>query len=222
MDPYYLIKMEVTTGAAHLRELVETRDDMLGDARGINPEVFRTLGIQLTNEIAKVSGLVQDIEETIEQVRANPTSFGISNSEITAREEFVKEMKSELSHIEERAKEQAMNQRVVFHVQANDRSEHGTGPMEGQTQVLAEREETINLIEENVNMQLLVAREIDTELESQREIMFALDENIDNAHDAMQEVTRRVKQLIENEGTVPTTIVVLLSIALVVLLFLAV
>ena len=221
MDPYFLIKMEVSTGVEHLKELLETRDDMLGDPRGINVDVFRLLGIQLTSEIAKVSGLVRDIEETIAQVKLNPSSFGISEAELESRERFVKDIGAEIAGLEERAKEQSIDQRVVFHQAAAARAgEEELRP--AQEQALLGREETIDLIEENVNMQLQVAREIDGELENQKELIIGLDESIDNAHDAMRAVTQQVRQIIENEGTAPTVIVVCLSIALVILLFLAV
>ena len=221
MDPYFLIKMEVSTGVEHLRELLETREDMLGDPRGINVDVFRLLGIQLTSEITKVSGLVKDIEETIAQVKLNPSSFGISDAELESREHFVRDIGAEITNLEERAKEQSMNQRVVFHQAAAARGgEEELRP--AQEQALLGREETIDLIEENVNRQLQVAREIDSELENQKELIIGLDESIDNAHDAMRAVTQQVRQLIENEGTAPTVIVVLLSIALVILLFLAI
>lgn len=221
MDPYYLIKMEVSTGVGHLKELLDTRQDMLSDPRGINVEVFRTLGIQLTNEIAKVNGLVRDIEDTIAQVKSNPASFGISDVELGSREQFVKDVAAEIAGIEERAKEQSMNQRVVFHpASAAQGGDDELRP--AQEQVLLGREETIGLLEENVNRQLQVAREIDNELENEKEVILSLDESIDNAHDAMRAVTNQIKEIIENEGTAPTVLVVLLSIALVVLLFLAV
>ena len=105
MDPYYLIRQEVVTGVNHLNELLDMRQDMLNDHRGINLEVFRTLGIQVTNESQKVKGLVRDIEETINQIKANPDNFQISQVELSSRVEFMKKTVSDLNNIEERARE---------------------------------------------------------------------------------------------------------------------
>ena len=222
MDPYYLIRQEVVTGTNHLRELLDTRTDMLNDPRGINVEVFQTLGIQLANEVQKVKGLVRDIEDSIDQINANRSNFQISDVELSSRVQFIKQTVSDLSEIEERMKQQSMNERVAFHPVNTQDSHDESERVPRQEQLLVDRQEQIELIEQNVNAQLHYAKAIDRELEEQQEIMLTLDGNIDNAHEAMKDVTQRIKTLIENEGTVPTTIVVILAIVLIFLLFIAI
>lgn len=223
MDPYYLIQQEVLTGMEHLREILETREDMINDSRGINLEVFKTLGMQLSNEVTNVGNLVHDIEDSVEQIKANPSQFQISESELANREKFIADALSSLSDIDTKAKTQSTNQKITFHGSNTNynEKENGNRSQFQRDQMIEQREEQLNMIEETVEMQLTYAREIDNELADQQEVLLALDENIDSAAEAIKDVTARIKQLIENEGKIPTMLVCILSIILVILLFFA-
>lgn len=207
----------------HLREIIETREDMINDSRGINLEVFKTLGMQLSNEVANVGNLVRDIEDSVEQIKANPSQFQISESELANREKFIADTLSSLSDIDTKAKTQSTNQKITFHgTNTNYNEKESANRSQFQRdQMIEQREEQLNMIEETVEMQLTYAREIDNELADQQEVLLALDENIDSATEAIKDVTARIKQLIENEGKVPTMLVCILSIILVILLFFA-
>ena len=51
IDPYFLNQKEVNTSVIQLQQMLSDRDDMLNDSRGVNPEVFRTVGNNMQKEI---------------------------------------------------------------------------------------------------------------------------------------------------------------------------
>lgn len=204
-----------------LREILETREDMINDPRGINMDVFKTLGFQLSNDTSNVENLLRDIEDSLAQIKTNPEQFQITESELASREKFVNQTNKELADISERAKNQSLNHKITFSLPTPSPSEAPTRSSGQQSQMLEHREEQLNMIEETVAMQLSFAREIDNELADQQQVLLSLGDNIDNASEAMKNVTAQIKRLIENEGKVPTMLVIILSITLIILLFFA-
>jgi hypothetical protein len=220
MDPYYLIKQEITLGAERCQQLLETREDMIHDSRGINIEVFRSLGIQLGNEILNVRSLLRDIEESISRVRSSPGNFQISEAEVAKRIEFTNEIARGLLDIEEKMKGQSINQRVAFYPQ-RPHAQPALDRDREQDQLLAERSEQIQEIEVAIQSELLIAREIRDELDDQAQMLIALDRDVDTAATAMRQVAQRVKAIIDHEGAVPTAVVAVLAVVLIILLSLA-
>ena len=227
MDPFYLIKQEILTDAEHADELLETRSDMINDHRGVNIEAFKKLGVQISNEILSMQQILKDIEESIEHVKENPDDFQIEQNEIESRENFCSEMKSKISEIEQKLKDQSNNQKVIFHQSNfNDNNIHDNKSHISQNNqeslMLEDHAEQLNNIQESVNIQLQLAKEINNEFDDQRELIIELDDNITNAEDAMKNVTNQIKGIIEKEGKVPTGLAFALSIVLILLIFLAV
>ena len=227
MDPFYLIKQEILTDAEHADELLETRSDMINDHRGVNIEAFKKLGVQISNEILSMQQILKDIEESIEHVKENPDDFQIEQNEIESRENFCSEMKSKISEIEQKLKDQSNNQKVIFHQSNfNDNNIHDNKSHISQNNqeslMLEDHAEQLNNIQESVNIQLQLAKEINNEFDDQRELIIELDDNITSAEDAMKNVTNQIKGIIEKEGKVPTGLAFALSIVLILLIFLAV
>lgn len=232
MDPFYLIKQEITTDVEHIQELTDTRNDMIHDPRGINLDVFKNLGIQANNEIISVNSLIKDTEESIEHVKANPSNFPqVSEIELQNREKFCQEIKEEIKKYEETIKEQStrVNQSAQYIKQISSVASNGfeniDGPSNNNNQELTfleQHDEQINQIDEMAKTQYQLARQISNELDDQKQIILELDEGIDSASDAMKSVTNQIKQIIENEGKLPTGIALVLAIILIILLFIAV
>jgi type I site-specific restriction endonuclease len=194
---------------------------MIHDSRGINIEVFRSLGIQLSNEILNVRGLLRNIEESISRVRSNAERFQISQTELSKRVAFTEEIARGLLDIEEKMKGQSINQKVAFYPE-KPQAQPAADRILDQDQLLAERSEQIQEIEVAIQSELLIAREIRDELDDQAQMLIALDRDVDTAATAMRQVAQRIKAIINHEGAVPTAVVAVLAIVLIVLLYIAV
>lgn len=234
MDPFYLIKQEITTDVEHIQELVDTRNDMIHNPRGINIEVFKNLGIQVTNEINSVTGLINDTEESIEHVKANPNNFPqVSKTEIQNRSKFCQEMREEIKKYEEIIKDQSsrINQTAQYIKKISSAASNGFNNFDAASNdnnnnqnlsFLEQHDEQINQIDEMAKTQYQLAKEISHELDEHQQIIIELDEGIGSASDAMKSVTDQIKKIIEEEGKLPTGIAFVLAIILIILLFIAV
>ncbi|OHT01469.1 hypothetical protein TRFO_31695 [Tritrichomonas foetus] len=218
VDPYFLNQKEVITSVTQLRQMLSDRDDMLHDLRGVNPDVFKSVGNNMLKELQQARNLLQDIRDSINIVRSNPSRFQISEMELNNRDSFYQSSIKELEDIETQMNTQTANQRVQFTFQPVPIPQEEISP--NPTFQLEQRhEEKIDQIADNVNEQLQIGKMIIDEIEEHSKIIIDLDNGIDNANDAMKKVTNQITQLIENEGKVPTLLVAGLSLALIVMLF---
>lgn len=224
MDPYYLSQKEVNMSMTELRSMLDNREDMLNDPRGGNIEIFKSIGGKMTSSIQTLRGLLNDITATIAQVRANPNSFKISETEMSHRESFVKRVHEEIADIEAQMNIQSSNQRSLCHVSPFQPVSPVSTPAHeipyGQSQqLMAHQEEVVDQIAETVRMQSQIGKEIINAMNEEKDLILELGENIDTANDAMKEVTKRITALIENEGRTATYTVAVLSIVLIIMLF---
>ncbi|KAH0785885.1 hypothetical protein GPJ56_010285 [Histomonas meleagridis] len=205
MDPYYLLQKEVITGIDNLQEMLNNREDMLNDSRGVNVEIFKTLGVKMMNDINTIRGFLKDIEESIQQVRQNPEIFQLSENELSLRDSFVQQSTINLNDIEQNMKAQSSNQRIQFH-----RPSFHEDPLfpqetnDPQTQLQLHQEERIEAIGHSVGLQMQIGKEIIQEIDDQRQLILDLEDGVDNAQTAMRKVTRQITEIIDNEGRGPT------------------
>jgi hypothetical protein len=222
VDPYYLSQREVTSGISGLRSMLETREDMLADARGGNPEIFKTIGAKMVDSIHTLRSLLMDISATITQVRANPGFFQIDDSELVARDRFVSSAHHQLDEIEKSIIGQTSNKRRQFSMSALEpipRPPPSQPTGGGQSQLQLYQEEQIEKITETVRLQRAIGNQIIQEIDEQHKMIIELDEGIEDAQTAMKQVTQRITRLIENEGKVATYLVAALSVALIFMLW---
>ena len=221
MDPYYLSQKEVNIGISDMKSKLADRDDMLNDPRGGNHEIFKAIGMKITDSLATVRGLLHDMSATIDQVRANPGQFKISDGEIANREHFIEQSLQELNVIENQLTVQSSNQRSLFHASPFQPvapvAANSAEPT--QAQLFAHQEEQINAIGDQVEQQKLIGMEIINAINDDQRRLAEMDEQITSANEAMKSVTRRIMTLIENEGKTPTYLVAILSVVLVLMLF---
>lgn len=232
IDPYFLNQKEVNTSVIQLQQMLSDRDDMLNDSRGVNPEVFRTVGNNMQKEIQQARNLLQDIKDSINIARANPSRFQISEAELNSRDSFYATTTQELNDIENKMNTQTSNQRIQFTFQPvpqdpsltqndyNSNSNYNANPTPApQYQFQQHQEEQINQLSVAIDTQMQLSKMIKNEIEEQNQLILDLDENIDNAHTAMRKVTDQITQLIDNEGKTPTYLVAVLSLVLILMLF---
>lgn len=221
MDPYYLIKQEVTSTTNSLRTELSNRNDMINDPRGNNVDIFQSCGTKMNDDIISVRNFLNDIRESITQVRKSPDRFKISEAELAARESFVQQTELELNQIETEMQAQSVNQRMQFRSAAYQPAPPPkfSNFEPDQFQLQAHQEEQIDQIAETVKMEMQLGIEIRNEIEDQQKMLLDIDEGIENTKDAMQQVTNQIKKLIDEEGKMPTMTVVILSIVLIFLIF---
>lgn len=224
IDPYFLNQKEICTNINQLKQMLGDREDMLHDPRGINPEVFKNVGLNMQKQIHESRSLLQDIKDSIVAVRSNPSRFQISEVELNNRESFYGISMNTLNDIEAQMNTQTSNQKIQFSFQPVPENSPISGdnfnlPPPSQYQMQQSRQEQIEQLAVAVDEQMELSKMINQTIDEHNKIIIDLDENIDNATTAMKKVTAQINQLIENEGKTPTYLVAVLSLVLIIMLF---
>ena len=233
IDPYFLNQKEVITSVTQLQQMLSDREDMLHDSRGVNPEVFRTVGMNMSREIQQARNLLKDIKESNDIVRNDLSRFQITETELNNRDSFYNSTMQELDDIEAKMNTQTSNQKIQFTFQpvpqdtftqndynpSTNYNNNNSSGSPSQYQYQQHQEEQINQLSVAIDTQMQLSKMIRDEIKEQNQLILDLDENIDNAHTAMKKVTDQIKHLIDNEGKTPTYLVAILSLILIFMLF---
>ena len=220
MDPYFILKQEVDINLQKLRTNLNNREDMLNDNRGINIEIFHSLGIQMTNDISKLKISLKDIEESIQVVRNRREDFEISDISLNSRDLYIKKTFEQILNIENEINRQNYNFNINKKPQQFTKKSNFQDNSSGdQNLLLAQHEDQINNIADTVYLQMEISKQIVNEFKDQEQIIISIDKDVDTVESAMKKVTNQIKGIIENEGKLPTFTVAILSIILILLLF---
>jgi hypothetical protein len=223
MDPYFQSHRDVVMGISQLHSMLDNRTDILNDPRGGNPEIFRTIGSEMSNAILALRDQLKEIGATVRIVRANPARFSLSETQVKEREQFLSSTLREIDEIELQMNGQTSNQRSQFHVSSFEPISpipaSGSRAPVHELVLAPHQEEQLDMIAENVRIQKHIGTEISNTLDEQREMIIELETGIDDAHTAMTKVTQQITQLIDHEGRVPTYLVALLSVVLILMLW---
>ena len=222
MDPYYILKQEIDSSIQKLKNLLSNREDMLNDNRGINVEIFNSLGIQMSNDITKLRVSLKDISDSIAVVRNRMEDFDISEVTLNQRDVDIKRIVDQVNNIESEILKQSSRLSMSYRHTSftNNSTFNQTEPSNNQHSMLqVNRDQQINYIAETAQMSLQISREIMNEFDDQHKLILTIDNDMVNVQDAMKKVTNQIKGIIENEGKMPTYTVAILSIVLILLLF---
>jgi len=222
MDPYYILKQEIDSSIQKLKNLLSNREDMLNDNRGINVEIFNSLGIQMSNDITKLRVSLKDISDSIAVVRNRMEDFDISEVTLNQRDIDIKRIVDQVNNIESEILKQSSRLSMSYRHTSftNNSTFNQSEPSNNQHSMLqVNRDQQINYIAETAQMSLQISREIMNEFDDQQKLILSIDNDMDNVQDAMKKVTNQIKGIIENEGKMPTYTVAILSIVLILLLF---
>ena len=225
MDPFILIVQELNTDLDSVRNKLDTREDMIHDPRGINMNIFENLGKEIEQLLTKIKSSMIDVDSVIDKLQTNGQEFQLPEIELQNRINFSQTMKEEIKKLENQLIQQKNNQNLQKRVNFADRTSNfgstQSDDNEGNQsmQLYEENQDIIDSISDNVTAGLIMSRTINKELEDHQKLLADLDGDVDNATEAMKKVTDQIKEIIESEGTTPTCVVALLSIAFIVLLF---
>ena len=101
-DPYFIVKSDIEKALENLSQLFETFK-VLSNQDKLSPEKNQQL-IEVRGDIKTalrdVQYDIEDIEETVRIVEANPKKFKIGVNEIQSRKDFISNCKSKLTNVE--------------------------------------------------------------------------------------------------------------------------
>jgi len=99
-DPYFIVKTDVERALENLTKLHESYQRLTTSSSPNNNKEKAEVRGEIKTALRDVQYDIEDIEETVRIVEANPKKFKISTGEIESRKNFITNSKDRLSSIE--------------------------------------------------------------------------------------------------------------------------
>lgn len=226
MDPVPIIQQDIDATINNMKWNLQNREDMLADPRGGNIDVFTALGIQILNDAQRVRTTLQDIQSSVAAVRNHTCDVQLSEQVLQQRETYIRMTSDVISKIEKEIASQSQRSSNMRRVPMFGQAQQGGNgfedvPENGNSSQLATltKDERILQLERDAQLGLQIGTEIRNELDSQKQLLADLDDGVTNATEAMEKVTKQIKDIINSEGKTPTMTVAALSVVFIILLF---
>ncbi|XP_031562996.1 syntaxin-6-like [Actinia tenebrosa] len=100
-DPFFVVRDEVQKAVNKVRELYSRWKELLNDPRMAGREEYDWTTNELKNNIRSIEWDLEDLDETIGIVEANPRKFNMDISELNKRKLFVKQTRDDMTSIKE-------------------------------------------------------------------------------------------------------------------------
>ncbi|XP_072016564.1 syntaxin-6-like [Amphiura filiformis] len=98
-DPFFVVKEEVEKAVNTSEGLYTRWCELLEDANNVSKEEYDWTTNELRNSLRSIEWDLEDLEETISIVEANPKKFKIDGSELVTRKQFVTDTKQKVNEM---------------------------------------------------------------------------------------------------------------------------
>ncbi|XP_033643324.1 syntaxin-6-like [Asterias rubens] len=184
-DPFFVVKEEVEKAVNTSEGLYQRWCELLDDSNSVGKEEYDWTTNELRNSLRSIEWDLEDLEETIGIVEANPRKFKLEGSELEIRRQFVtdtkrkmQEMKDHMASPSTRTREEKRSRQALMN----------NGPSKSQ----GKYSKLDNEIEENNQ------NYIDESRQQQQMLIEAQDDNIVRVADSVG-VLKHMGQTIGNE-----------------------
>ncbi|XP_005991139.1 syntaxin-6 isoform X4 [Latimeria chalumnae] len=169
-DPFFVVKGEVQKAVNTAQGLFQRWMELLQDPNAATKEEIDWTTNELRNSLRSIEWDLEDLDETISIVEANPRKFNLDPIELSKRKAFitgtrqtVKEMKDQMSS----PSAQALAERKSRQVLLGDSGSQGWGPSTNKYSRLDRELQSANshFIEDQQTQQQLIAEQQDEQLE---------------------------------------------------------
>uniref|UniRef100_A0A8C4Q605 Syntaxin 6 n=1 Tax=Eptatretus burgeri TaxID=7764 RepID=A0A8C4Q605_EPTBU len=213
-DPFYSVKGEVQNAlqlaqqqCACWRELVMTRGNIRSLANRVEVE---SVSNELRNALRSIEWDLEDLEETIGVVEANPQKFRINAAQMTQRKAFttqvrqeVKAMKDELSSPEvtaviERNTRQALTDGTIRISEKMENPEHSRFIEDQQTQqelIIDQQDNTLEMVSGSIGVLKHMSTQIGEELDEQAVMLDEFSHEMESTQSRLDTTLRKMAKL---------------------------
>jgi len=98
-DPFFTVRDEVQTALAKARQLYERWNDLITDQSVTSKDELEWTTTELRNGLRSIEWDLEDLEETVSIVEANPKKFKFDTEEIVTRRQFITDTRNEVSQM---------------------------------------------------------------------------------------------------------------------------
>jgi len=248
-DPYFIVKADVERALVNLGRLHEKYLEVLGnegkdrspaEEKGVaNPIDIRG---DIKTALRDVQYDIEDIEETVRIVEANPKKFKITPTEIDARKRFISSSKEKLAVVELAVRNTKASNRRKENKDESKGSRQSTGSakysklesyrdeendkfisgaMSEQQQLLHIQDEQIERVTTSIGALKSMSRQIGDELDHQNDALDDLQHEMDTTANRMDSVMKKLAKVTRlSDDKRQWTAIGILSLVILVLFFL--
>ncbi|XP_073243347.1 uncharacterized protein [Porites lutea] len=100
-DPFFVVKEEVQKAVNNVQTLYRRWQDLLDNPRTVGKDEYNWTTNELRNNLRSIEWDLEDLDETVGIVEANPRKFNIDISEVNQRKLFIKQTRDSVNNIKE-------------------------------------------------------------------------------------------------------------------------
>ncbi|XP_022088996.1 syntaxin-6-like [Acanthaster planci] len=100
-DPFFVVKEEVEKAVSTSEGLYQRWCELLEDNNSVSKEEYDWTTNELRNSLRSIEWDLEDLEETIGIVEANPRKFKLEQNELETRRQFVSDTKKKVEEMKE-------------------------------------------------------------------------------------------------------------------------
>jgi len=220
-DPYFVVRDEVARAVeACERRTAEWRKIMDGTSTSVKA---RNITSDLRSAVRSAEWDLEDLEESVKVVENNPSRFGISESELHDRKNFIVRIRNSLADMKSELEAPDVNERLLamdssphvtikyfnfskqnssdFYSSVNNSRYGNSNPAfrdsghSQQAQLLQEQDGQLELVSNNVHVLNQISRAIGDELDDQGQLLDNLGNEIDSAQSRMNAALSKIQRV---------------------------
>eukprot|EP00210_Caulerpa_lentillifera_P009673 g9229.t1 len=219
-DPYNLIKQELEQSVNQLQE----RFSRWSEFRPTNPHRNNT-GEELERSSGSILWQLDELQHAINIANHDPVKFNLTDIELNNRQSWITNIRRQINTIQESVKSSVLRTEKLTnnsrHEQENQ--EFLSNQKLEQEMIIRQQDVELDHMEQAVSRIGHVGRTIHSELESQHELLNALDEDVDITGSRIKAAQMKIREVIQNSGgNCQVCTIVVLSMILLILIIIAV
>ncbi|XP_063726219.1 syntaxin-6-like [Symsagittifera roscoffensis] len=250
-DPYFIVKSDVERALENLTKLHDSFNKSQSNSHSNGFKEINDIRGEIKTALRDVQYDIEDIEETVRIVEANPKKFKINSNEINSRKQFIEASKDKLKIVDaairnakttngvtndfSKKKKQSSYAKTSksgsnnvkysklesYHDEENDKFISNT--VNEQQQLLHRQDEEIDRVTTSIGVLKSMSRQIGDELDDQNEALDDLHHEMDSTSSKMDNVMKKLAKVTRlSDDKRQWTAIFVLSITILILFLLLV
>lgn len=111
-DPFFVVKEEVQKAVNNVQTLYRRWQDLLDNPHTVGKDEYNWTTNELRNNLRSIEWDLEDLDETVGIVEANPRKFNIDMTEVNQRKQFIKQTRDNVNAVKEHMNSPAAKAKV--------------------------------------------------------------------------------------------------------------
>ena len=219
-DPFFVVRNEVDKSLKNSQELNRQWHDILEGRTAAKHDDYDRISNELRNSLRSIEWDLEDLDETISIVEANPSKFQISQDDLKNRKMFIiqtrktiGEMKAELNDPANKSKADKLLRKSLMskdllkadsfpNYSSTIRAEHENSnnayldeQHQQQQLIIDQQDDQLDLVADSVGILKNMSQSIGNELDTQAVMLDDLDSEIGNTQNKMDTMLRKMAKV---------------------------